>query len=111
MCVKLLPKNLNPDLYPLHPTSTYTCGVTTALRVPGGLSLSLIKRATMFVKLSFLPSIECGLSFFNSKSTFSQEFFFFPTLAKVLNPLSVCVCVGGGIKAMSHLQKIQNQIE
>ena len=55
-------------------------------------SLSLIKKEKMFVKLSFLPSIECGLSFFNSKPSFSRNFFF-PTLAKVLNPL--CVCVWG----------------
>ena len=108
MCVKLLPRNLNPGSS--HPTSTYTCGVTTALRMRDGLSLFLIKKAKMFVKLSCLPSIECGLSFFNFKPSFSRNFFF-PTLAKVLNPLSVCVCGGGGIKAMSHLQKIQNQIE
>ena len=36
MCVKLPPRDLNPDPYPLHPTSTYTCGVTTAPRVYGG---------------------------------------------------------------------------
>ena len=33
MCVKLSPKNLNPGLYPPHPTSTYTCRVTIAPRV------------------------------------------------------------------------------
>ena len=31
VCVKLPPKNLNPDLCPLQPTSTYTCGVTITL--------------------------------------------------------------------------------
>ena len=36
MCVKLLPGDLNPDPYPSHPTSTYTCGVTIAPRVCGG---------------------------------------------------------------------------
>ena len=30
MCVKLLPRDLNPDSCHPHPTSTYTCGVTTA---------------------------------------------------------------------------------
>ena len=25
MCVKLPPEDLNPDPYPPHPTSTYTC--------------------------------------------------------------------------------------
>ena len=33
MCMKLSSGNLNPDLYPPHPTITYTCGVTIALRV------------------------------------------------------------------------------
>ena len=36
MCVKLLPENLNPDPYPSHSTSTYTCGITTAPRVHSG---------------------------------------------------------------------------
>ena len=33
MCVKLPLGNLNPDSYPPHPTSTYTCGVTIAPRM------------------------------------------------------------------------------
>ena len=36
MCVKLPPKDLNSSPWPPHPTSTYTCGVTIALRVCGG---------------------------------------------------------------------------
>ena len=38
MCVKFPPKELNIDSCPPHltPTSTYTCGVTTALRVRNG---------------------------------------------------------------------------
>ena len=36
MCVKLPPGDLNPDPCPTHPTSTYTCGVTTAPRVCSG---------------------------------------------------------------------------
>ena len=36
MCVKLSPRDLNPDPYSLHPTDTYTCEVTIALRVCGG---------------------------------------------------------------------------
>ena len=36
MCVKLSPGDLNPVPYPLHPTSTYTCGVTITPRVCGG---------------------------------------------------------------------------
>ena len=35
--VKFFLKNLNIDLYFLHPTSTYICGVTTAPRVHGGV--------------------------------------------------------------------------
>ena len=33
MCVKLPLRYLNPDRYPLYPTSTYTCGVTITLMV------------------------------------------------------------------------------
>ena len=38
MFITLPPRNLNPNLYPPHPTSTYTCGVTTAPRVRGDSS-------------------------------------------------------------------------
>ena len=34
--MKLLPENLNSDLYPPHPTRTYTCRVTTAPKVRNG---------------------------------------------------------------------------
>ena len=36
MCMKLPPGDLNSGPYPSHPTSIYTCGVTTAPRVCGG---------------------------------------------------------------------------
>ena len=36
ICVKLPLGDLNPDPCPPHPTSTYTCGVTTAPRVRDG---------------------------------------------------------------------------
>ena len=36
MCVKLSSGDLNLESYPFTPTSTYTYGVTTALRVRGG---------------------------------------------------------------------------
>ena len=36
MCVKLTSKDLNSGSYPPYLTSTYTCGVTIALRVCGG---------------------------------------------------------------------------
>ena len=35
MCVKLLPRGLNPDFCSSHPTRTYTCKVTIAPRVCG----------------------------------------------------------------------------
>ena len=35
MCVKLIPRYLNPDTYLPHPTSIYTCKVTIALRMCG----------------------------------------------------------------------------
>ena len=36
MCVKLPPRDLNPDPYPSHSTSTYTCEVIIAPRVCNG---------------------------------------------------------------------------
>ena len=39
MYVKLLLENLNPDPYLLHPISIYTCEVTTAPKVCGGVNL------------------------------------------------------------------------
>ena len=43
MCVKLHPKDLNPDPYPQHPTSTYTYGVTIGPRVCGGLTHNTVE--------------------------------------------------------------------
>ena len=37
MCVKFPPGDLKPGPYPPQPTSAYTCGVTTAPRVRGGV--------------------------------------------------------------------------
>ena len=37
MCVKLSPGDLNPSPCPPHPTSTYTCEMTTAPKVHGGI--------------------------------------------------------------------------
>ena len=34
--MKFLPRDLNPDPYPPHPTNTYTCEVTNAPKVCGG---------------------------------------------------------------------------
>ena len=52
MCMKLSPGDLNSDPYPPHPTSTYTCGVTTAPRVRGGQTKLIInvRNLTLFVK-------------------------------------------------------------
>ena len=36
MCVKFPSEDLNPDSYPPHPISTYTYGVTIALKVCDG---------------------------------------------------------------------------
>ena len=36
MFVKLIFEDLNPNSYPLPPTSTYICGVTTVPKVRGG---------------------------------------------------------------------------
>ena len=35
--MKLSSEDLNPDLYPLHPTSTYTCRVTIVPKVCGDI--------------------------------------------------------------------------
>ena len=52
ICVKLPPRDLNSSLCPPHPTSTYTCGVTTAPRVHGNLFIYLKSK-------SFLPLFAC----------------------------------------------------
>ena len=36
MCVKLPPRDLNPNPYPLHSTNIYTFGVTIASKMCGG---------------------------------------------------------------------------
>ena len=43
MYMKLPIGDLNPGPSLPHPTSTYTCGVTTALRVRGGVNTSARK--------------------------------------------------------------------
>ena len=44
MFVKLPSEDLNPSPYPLHLTSTYTCGVTIAPRVCGGDLYKIIRK-------------------------------------------------------------------
>ena len=46
MCVNLLLGDLNPDPYPLHPTNTYTYGVTIALRMCRGHTFILLTKQT-----------------------------------------------------------------
>ena len=41
MCVKLPPRDLNPDPYPPHLTSVYTCEVTTTPRVQWWIAMFL----------------------------------------------------------------------
>ena len=52
MCVKLPSIDLNLDLYPPHPTSIYTYGVTTAPRMRSGTTvvLSLGNKMVAFLK-------------------------------------------------------------
>ena len=51
MYVKLPPGDLNPDSYPLYSTSTYTYGVTIALRVCSGqIEFFNIKLICIFIK-------------------------------------------------------------
>jgi len=52
MCIKLPPGDLNPGPYPPHPTSIYTCGVTTASRVHGGKARE--------AKLAKITTLKCG---------------------------------------------------
>lgn len=40
--MKVPPKDLNPNSYPSHPANTYTCGITTALRVRSDKSGKII---------------------------------------------------------------------
>ena len=44
MCVKFPPGDLNPDPYPPHPTNIYTCEMTTALRICGGIERNVLRR-------------------------------------------------------------------
>ena len=47
MCVKFLPGNLNLGPCPPHPISIYTCEVTTAPKVCGGVSDKLLLMDTL----------------------------------------------------------------
>ena len=52
MYVKLPPRDLDPDICPLHPTSTYTCGVTIAPRVYDGNKNKKLKCNTLGSQLN-----------------------------------------------------------
>ena len=70
MCVKLPPEDLNPDPYPPHPTSIYTCVVSIAPRVCGGNAQVHLKcdteRESSFKFADF--STTCPTSSFNKQS-------------------------------------------
>ena len=64
MCVKLPLEDLNPDPCPPHPTSIYTCVVTTATRVRDGI-LTLLSNATDTNYFTiFLQTADMALAFF-----------------------------------------------
>ena len=56
MCITFLVGDLNPDPYPLHPTSTYTYRVTTALRAHGGNTYYLYTLDMSYVNIKFYMS-------------------------------------------------------
>ena len=64
MCVKLPLRDLNPDIYPPHPTSTYTCGVTIAPRVCGG-NYDL---GCVWLGVKYFPSVK----YFRERKIFSS---------------------------------------
>ena len=65
MCVKLLPGDLNSDLYHPHPISTYTCRVPIALRVCGAeKKRSWVECVTNF--LAVFGFIACCFVWFNN---------------------------------------------
>ena len=55
MCIKLLLGNLNPGSCSPHPTSTYTCEVTTAPRIHGGFlsELNTSEAVIIFIFIFF----------------------------------------------------------
>ena len=53
MYVKFSPGDLNDDPCPPHPTSTYTCGVTIALRVCGNIYLFLRKGSMHIIMIDY----------------------------------------------------------
>ena len=50
MCVKLLPRDLNPGPYPPHSTSTYTCKVIIAPKMCGN-------KMNIFLRVKFWSSV------------------------------------------------------
>ena len=61
MCVKLPLRDLNPGPYPPHPTSTYTCEVSTAPRVRDGAQ-SLLKLHSHVIFLLLNNKVKIWLS-------------------------------------------------
>ena len=50
--VKLLSGDLNPDSYPLHPTSTYICEVNIMPRVRGDIIIIILIMSLICGKLN-----------------------------------------------------------
>ena len=69
VCVKLPSRDLNPGLYPLQPTSTYTCGVTIALKVCGGQEHILKKKSMTRLLLLILETYSNIYCNFGNKIT------------------------------------------
>ena len=57
MCVKFPPRDLKPGPCPPHSTSTYTCAVTIAPRVYGGLCLILNVYIYIYICMNVLNAI------------------------------------------------------
>ena len=80
MCVKLPSRDLNPGPWPLHPTSTYTCGMTIAPKVCGGDNSTFIsdvrtaQHNVRIIKCDVLVTINSGLTIVPSKRKGTLEF-------------------------------------
>ena len=72
MYVKFPPEDLNPDPYPPHSKSTYTYGVTIALRKCGGASLKLGMGIHILMRLAFSSSSILWKLFFSKKFNYKM---------------------------------------
>ena len=84
MCIKLPPKDLNPNIFSLHPTNTYICRVTIVLKAHGDKAVMIF----FFLFAIIVTSVHKAHNINEHKPQYTKRCCHINTLYKTLSSIS-----------------------